>query len=61
MWLLGVLVMAIVVLALAGPEIGDWLGGVLGSGAFRTPGRLLVAILGFMALIAVLRRAKTYD
>jgi hypothetical protein len=61
MWLLVVLVMATVILALAGPGIGHWLGGLLGLGAFGTPGRMFVAILGAMALLAVLKAAKTYD
>jgi uncharacterized membrane protein YeaQ/YmgE (transglycosylase-associated protein family) len=60
MRLLVVLVMATVILTMAGPGIGSWLGGVLGLGAFGAPGRFIVAILGAMALIAVLRAAKTY-
>jgi uncharacterized membrane protein YeaQ/YmgE (transglycosylase-associated protein family) len=60
MWLLVVLVMATVILALAGPGIGNWLGGVLGLGAFGTPGRFFLAMLGAMVLLAVLRAAKTY-
>jgi hypothetical protein len=60
MWLLVVLVVATVILALAGPGIGSWLGGVLGLGAFGMSGRLFVAILGAIALVAVLKAAKTY-
>ncbi len=49
-----------VTLGVVGAGIGNWLGGVLGLGAFGTLGRFLVAILGAVALIAALKALKIY-
>ena len=53
-------ILANVVLGVVGAGIGNWLGGVLGLGDFGTLGRFLVAILGALALIAVLKASKIY-
>jgi len=47
-----------VVLGVVGAGIGNWLGSLLGLGTFGTLGRFLVAILGAVALIAVLKALK---
>jgi uncharacterized membrane protein YeaQ/YmgE (transglycosylase-associated protein family) len=52
--------LANVAVGVVGAGIGNWLGGVLGLGAFGTLGRFLVALLGSIALIALLKALKIY-
>jgi uncharacterized membrane protein YeaQ/YmgE (transglycosylase-associated protein family) len=47
-------VLANVALGVVGAGIGNWLGGVIGLGAFGTLGRFLVALVGSVALITAL-------
>ena len=53
-------IVANVVLGVVGAALGNWLGGVLGLGAFGTLGRFLVALLGALVLIGVLKALKIY-
>jgi uncharacterized membrane protein YeaQ/YmgE (transglycosylase-associated protein family) len=53
-------ILANIVLGVLGAGVGNWLGGVLGLGAFGTLGRFLVAILGSMALITALKVLRFY-
>jgi uncharacterized membrane protein YeaQ/YmgE (transglycosylase-associated protein family) len=53
-------IFANIVVGVVGAAIGHWLGGVLGLGAFGTPGRFAVAILGAVILVFVLRSLKIY-
>ncbi len=47
-----------VVVGIVGSFIGHWLFGILGLAAYGTLGRLLVAVVGAMALIWILKALK---
>lgn len=47
-----------VVVGIVGSFIGHWLFGILGLAAYGTLGRLVVAVVGAMALIWILKALK---
>jgi uncharacterized membrane protein YeaQ/YmgE (transglycosylase-associated protein family) len=53
-------ILANIAVGVVGSAIGQWLGGVLGLGAFGTLGRFAVAMLGAVILILLLRALKVY-